>query len=284
MNEQSIITIGSNGFIGKHFCKAINSQYHTSRNNAPYYIDLKKPSLKSIPTHTLRFAIIAAACANIPYCENHPKETHQINVEGTLHLVELLLEKRIFPILFSSDYVFSGKEGSYLENSSTCPTTVYGKQKAELENRIHQISGGNHLILRLSKIYSLEAGDGTLIDEMAKNLTKGFPIRAATDQIFCPLVVDDLIAMTLKLAENNHKGLFNLGGKEKISRFQLAEKLATSLNIPKTKILPIRLNELNHSIFRPQNTSLISEKVFNLLGYTPISIDHAIKTISNIFS
>lgn len=282
MNEE-IIVIGSNGFIGKHFFKAINPKYYTSRKSSPYHIDLKNPSLDAISTESLRFAIIAAACPNIVYCEKHPDETYQTNVEGTLKLTELLLEKAIFPILFSSDYVFSGIEGDYLEDSSLSPTTVYGSQKAELENRIHQVSGGNHLILRLSKIYSLETGDGTLLDEMAKNLTTGLSVKAATDQIFCPLVIDDLVAVTLKLIENNHKGLFNLGGKDKISRFQLAERLATSLNISNTKVLPIQLNDLNPSISRPQNTSLISEKVFSLLGYTPISIEHAIHTISNHF-
>ncbi|QVL57843.1 MAG: sugar nucleotide-binding protein [Simkaniaceae bacterium] len=282
MNEEFIV-IGSNGFIGKHFCKAINPKYHTSRKDTPYPIDLNNPSLDAIPTESLRFAIITAACANIPYCEMHPDETHQTNVEGTLKLAELLLEKGIFPILFSSDYVFSGIEGNYLEDSPVCPTTVYGRQKAELENRIPPISGGNHLMLRLSKIYSLETGDGTLLDEMANNLTNGLSVKAATDQIFCPLVVDDLVAMTLKLLENNHKGLFNLGGTDKISRFQLAQKLATSLNISKEAIQPIQLNDLNPLISRPQNTSLNSEKIFNLLGYTPTSIEQAIHTISNHF-
>ena len=86
---------------------------------------------------------------------------------------------------------------------------------------------------------------------------------------------------SLKLIENNHKGLFNLGGRDKISRFQLAEKIATTLNVSKGNIHPIQLNDLNPLISRPKNTSLISEKVFSLLDYTPISIEHAIKTISN---
>ncbi len=280
MNEEFIV-IGSNGFIGKHLCKAIKPKYYTARKDAPYHIDLKNPSLDGIPTQPIRYAIIAAACANIADCENHPDETHQINVEGTLKLTKLLLNKGIFPILFSSDYVFSGKDGDYLENSSVEPTTVYGSQKAELENRIHNVSGGNHLILRLSKIYSLERGDGTLLDEMAHNLTQGLSLKAATDQIFCPLFIGDVVAVTLKLIENNHKGLLNLGGKDKVSRFQLAEKLAATLAVSKGKVHPIQLNDLNPLISRPTNTSLISERVFGLLEYTPISIDSAIKAVSN---
>lgn len=280
MNEEFIV-IGSNGFIGKHLCKAIKPKYYTSRKGAPFHIDLQAPSLDTIPTQSIRFALIAAACANIAYCEKHPDETHQINVKGTLKLTKLLLDQGIFPILFSSDYVFSGKDGDYLEDSSLGPTTVYGSQKAELESRIHNVSGGNHLILRLSKIYSLERGDGTLLDEMAHNLTQGLSLKAATDQIFCPLVIDDLVAVTLKLIENNHKGLLNLGGKDKVSRFQLAEKLATTLDVSKGNVNPIQLNDLNPLISRPTNTSLISEKVFSLLDYTPVSIDHAIKTVSD---
>lgn len=108
MNEEFIV-IGSNGFIGKHFCKAIKPKYYTSRKGSPYYIDLKAPSLNTIPTRSLRYALITAASANIAYCETHPDETHQINVEGTLKLTKLLLDKGILPILFSSDYVFFRK-------------------------------------------------------------------------------------------------------------------------------------------------------------------------------
>ena len=281
--DEEYVVVGANGLIGSHFCKVIKPKYYTSRSNAPYFIDLHHPSIDVLPTKSLRFAIIAAACTDIAYCEKYPDKTYQINVKGILTLVKLFLEQDILPILFSSDYVFSGKEGNYVEDSLLAPTTIYGNQKRELEKGIAQISDGNYLILRLSKIYSLEKGGGTLLDEIADQLIQEMPIKAAMDQVFCPLAVDDLVMVTLKLVAKRQRGLFNLGGKDKISRFELVKKMSTALGIAKGNICPIALNTFDRLVSRPQNTSLISDKVFNLLNYTPICIEDAIDKIARSY-
>ncbi len=281
--KKNILIIGSHGFIGKHLAKSIQPKYYTSRKGGPYTLDLAKPSLKTLPLNEISHGIIAAACTNIPYCEKFPQETHQINVQGTLDVVKELVDHGTFPIVLSSDYVFDGVKGDYTEASPLSPINSYGKQKAELECRIGEITNGNHLILRLSKIYSLERDDGTLLDEMASTLNKGLPLQVATDQIFCPLSIIDLVKIVLQLIENNHVGLYNLGSLDKVSRFHLAKTLASALKLPSTKVIPIQLNSLNPSFSRPLNTSLCSEKIFNLLDYTPLSVKQAITTIANNF-
>jgi len=168
--NRNLVVIGSKGFIGKHLTASLNPAIYTHHKESPYLVDLNTPNLKTLPLSTETHAVIAAGCANINDCNNPPEKTYAINVAGTLRIAKQCTELGLCPILFSTDYVFDGKEGGYTESSPTSPINAYGKQKAELEERIHDATGGNYLMLRLSKIYSTSIGDDSLLDEMMQTL------------------------------------------------------------------------------------------------------------------
>ena len=226
--------------------------------------------------------IIAAACCNIESCSKEPKKSYQINVEGTLELVRQSIERGLFPILFSSDYVFDGMDREYDESSKTAPLNPYGKQKEELEQRLPDYSKGNHLILRLSKIFSLEKGSGTLLDEMASELCKGRAVRAATDQLFCPLEIGDLMTFITLLLKQKARGLYNVGGSERVSRYDLALRVAKALGVSEAAVMPISLDELGGTV-RPKSTALSSQKLYNDTGFKPHELCHSIQSIAKLY-
>ncbi|MCB1110522.1 MAG: SDR family oxidoreductase [Chlamydiia bacterium] len=279
-NIKRPIVIGSGGFIGRHLVKTFNAQVYTHYRRAPFLLDLKAPSLESLPIKECTHAIIAAGCADINACTRLPEETHLINVKGTLELTKQCIEKGLFPVLFSTDYVFDGQAGDYTEESPLSPINVYGKQKAELEKCVTEITGGNHLILRLSKIYSTEKGSKTLIDEMVQHLIEGRPIRAAVDQVFCPLHVEDLMQCIKLLLEKGERGLFNCGGREKLSRYDLALKVAQALGVSEALVEPISLDHLEGSP-RPKATALSSDKLYKTVLVNPQTIDQSIRLLTS---
>lgn len=277
--DDKFIIIGSQGFIGHHLVKAFQPKLYTSHRNAPYQLNLKNPNLRLLPIKNQSHVIIAAGCANINDCEMHPQETHAINVTGTLNLVKQSIEMGLYPILFSTDYVFDGKSGDYTEFSPTCPINAYGRQKEELEKRIDEISNGNHLILRLSKIYSTTNGDASLIDEMMQAFMQKKVVRAATDQIFCPLHIEDLIIILKRLIKNNISGLMNVAGKEKVNRYQIASMVGETLNASTNLIIPISLDAIEGSP-RPKNTSLCCEKLYQSVTMEPQTLKFAIQQLA----
>lgn len=276
------IIVGSGGFIGAHLVRALSPLIYTHYKDAPYLLDLKKPSINSLPITNQSHVIIAAGCANVNYCTKHSEESYAINVEGTLELSKQCINRGLFPILFSTDYVFDGKTGGYSETSPTCPINSYGKQKEELEKRIDAVTNGNHLMLRLSKIYATDKGDSTLIDEMIQNLLKGEVIRAATDQIFCPLHIKDLIFILKTLVMQKEKGLFNVGTKETLSRYDLALKVARAINVSENNVKPISLDDLGGGP-RPKKTALTSDKLYNTVGIDPETIDTSIAALTSCY-
>ena len=57
-----------------------------------------------------------------------------------------------FIIYLSSHAVFNGEKAFYNHNDTTCPITVYGKHKNEVENYLTKNIKKNSCILRLTKV------------------------------------------------------------------------------------------------------------------------------------
>src|SRR5262249_31541601 len=155
--------------------------------------DLMAPDVGGLPLSGCRQAVIAAAITKVDACEADPEGTRRVNVLGTLALVRQLWDRDILPVFLSSDYVFPGTDPSgYGDSAQPCAATEYGRQKAEVEAALGT-SGRPHLVLRLSKVFGLQKGDGTLLDDMAAALAARRHIAAAFDQVFCPAWVRDVV-------------------------------------------------------------------------------------------
>jgi dTDP-4-dehydrorhamnose reductase len=239
------------------------------------YFDLLSPNITPLRlTETgHKEALIFAAITKIDRCEAEKDLTRKINVGGTLELIKQLVSEGIKPIFFSSDYVFDGISGNYADDAPTNPITEYGRQKAEVEARIDEITKGNYLIVRLSKVFSLNKGDGSLLDEMASALANGDTIRAAYDQIFCPTLISDVISAVAYLQSKGITGIINVCSQESWSRYDLAVLLAEKMGIERSRISKVSLDEIGFKANRPKNTSMIPKRLLaeKRITFTPIS-------------
>lgn len=263
--------MGAQGFLGEALFNAYRRAYPdligTHYHEGPYKkLDLSNPKLDTFDLRGYNYAIISAAIPNIRSCELDPVRTHQVNVEGTLKLAEMLIEKKITPVLFSTDYVFDGQTGLYNESSIPKPLNEYGKQKAQLEQLISQSFKNQCLMIRLSKIYSTQKGDRSLLDEMIHSLVNGTPIRAAYDQIFCPIEINDVVNAIMHLQNKDARGLYHVCGHEAITRLELAQMISKKLKIEENMIQRISLDDLKEPFIRPKNTGMINQKLCNETG------------------
>lgn len=274
--------IGAKGFLGAAFLRRLKSLQspvigtHHSDSQGFNVFDLASPQIGQWKGTS---AIVAAGVTNIRKCELEKEACRQKNVEGTLNLVDQLLHKGIKPILFSSDYVFDGEKGNYDEESKLNPLNEYGRQKAELETRLEKEYRGKYLLIRLSKVYGLEKGDGSLIDEMIQNFMRGQKIKAAVDQIFCPVFVEDVVDLVLQLDELDATGVFQIAGNERISRYDLARAVCKIGNYPANLIEPIVLRDLNEPFLRPCQTDMKNQKSLKTTGMKMTNLEFAIQQL-----
>lgn len=273
------IIVGSRGLIGKALINAWNPSIATDYKDSFHLLNLKSPSLESFPITNETHLIIAAGQTKPAICEAMPKETYAANVEGTLTLAKLAVKREMTPILFSTDYVFDGTLGRYYESSPHCPLNEYGRQKALLEENIADITGGNYLLLRLSKIFTTTPRDCSLLDEIFSKLQTSPSFLAATDQIFNPLHIDDLIKVIEALIEKKKTGIYNVGGKEPVSRYDLATMVCESLNLSKTRITPVSIDTFGKNL-RPKKTILETTKLYSEIKVNPTPLFDRIRDLS----
>ncbi|MFQ5406503.1 MAG: SDR family oxidoreductase, partial [Candidatus Micrarchaeia archaeon] len=96
--------------------------------------------------------ILSAAMTNVDLCESMSKECFNVNVEGTKRVVKLCEKHGSKLVFFSSDYVFDGKNGPYVEEDSPNPLSVYGSSKFEGEKIT--LSKEDSIVVRTTWIFS----------------------------------------------------------------------------------------------------------------------------------
>lgn len=283
---QMIILFGGTSYIGKNLSTRFSSQdrlltatYFNSPEKNMHYFDLQNPDIASIGIDLSRatHAVICSGITRPDDCKRDEKKSRKINVEGTKNLLEQLFQLKIFPVFFSSEYVFDGKKGNYSEEDKPCPCTVYGNQKKEIENYLLSCRESS-LILRLSKVFGMKPGDNTILTSTLEQLVQNKTIKCATDQIFSPTCIED-VANSLELAiAKKLTGLYNLASPEYFSRYELAVMLKSELQIKSGNVIPCSITDFKFLDNRPLNTSLNSEKLIKE-GASFTKIEECIKQL-----
>ena len=163
------------------------------------------------------------------------KKSIDLNIIGTCNIVKACSEKNIKLIYFSTNYVYPGKEGNYMESNSLLPVNNYAWSKLGGECAIRLYK--NSLILRLSMT------------------ERPFVHKAAFYDVRNSFMYHDEVAkILLKLL--NVKGILNVGGKNQ-SVYNFAK-----IENPKIKKIFLKNNK---KINMPFNSSINTEKLIKIL-------------------
>ncbi|MDC0529751.1 sugar nucleotide-binding protein [Pelagibacteraceae bacterium] len=231
-----------------------------------------------IEKYKINRVILLSAISDPDLCLKKKKYSNKLNVHKTKKLINILIKKNIYFIFFSSEYIFDGKIGNYQEHSKTKPNNLYGKQKLIIENFIKKKTK-NFSILRIGKTYGSNIKDKTLISNFLNELIKGKSFfKVANDQIFSPLFVGDLRKIVDLFLKKKIKGVFNVGGPQQLSRYEVLESVLKSLGKnfkAKIKLEKISLKDIITLDKRPLNVSMNIKKL-------KTKIKFKMKTISNI--
>ncbi len=215
-----------------------------------------------------------AALTNPNYCELHPEESFRVNVEATIHLAQLC-EKAQIPVVFTStDLVFDGDNAPYDEKDEPMPIMVYGRHKAKAEQQILALYD-KAIIARIPLIF----GNGGFMKNWVETLKNGGTLTAFTDEFRTMISATKAIEGLLLLLEKKLKGIWHLGGKESISRYDFAVKMAVAFNLPKDQIFPSIREKVEMPAARPADVSLDSWKAYEV-GFDPMRISDSLKKLN----
>lgn len=167
-------------------------------------------------------AIVLFAESNPDQCARNPTAARLLNVERTAAILDTLLARGVTPVFTSTESVFDGRKGNYVESDPPNPLMTYGRLKLEIERHLESKRA---TVARVARVVGTTPGDKTVFTNWVADLAAGRNIRVAADNRFSPIHVDDVADGLIRLIDRNLAGLFHLGNPEGMDRLQMLEIL-----------------------------------------------------------
>jgi dTDP-4-dehydrorhamnose reductase len=210
--------------------------------------------------------IHCAAMSGMAEAQANPALAHRVNVEVTGLLAELAAEIQF--VFLSSDLVFDGRKGNYVETDRVNPIHVYGETKVVAEQIV--LKNPCHLVVRTSINGGISRGGKRGFNEQLRLAWKTRQkMKLFTDEFRCPIFAGETARAVWELAAQNRVGRFHVAGAERLSRWQIGLLLAERWPELKANIEPGRAGDFPGPPRAP-DTSLNISKVQNVLS-TPLS-------------
>ena len=222
------------------------------------------------------FIVHTAAFTNVDLSEKLREDAWKINVKGVEYIAEAARAIDAHIIHISTDYIFDGKNGPYDENAIPDPLGYYGRTKLASENAL-RISGTFFTILRTNVLYGIAPNSRPdFVRWVVSSLRNKQEIKIVKDQIGNPTFIDDLVQAINKIIEFRKTGVYNIGGKEFLSRYDFTIKIADYFGLDKRLVIPITTEKLKQPARRPLKSGLLILKAETELGYKPHTINESL--------
>jgi dTDP-4-dehydrorhamnose reductase len=269
------VIIGASGLVGSHLLQTCQSRgwdvlgtYHTFAQ--PGLIPLKLTDSDEVRSLIQKsqpdVVFLPAFRSNVDYCEQNPEETYQINVVGCLNVAQATGDVGAKLVFYSSDYVFNGNAGPYLETDEAEPICVYGRQKLEVEQKIAELLE-NYLILRITVVYGYEAQAKNFVVRLITNLKNGQTMKVPQDQVGSPTLVDDIAEASCRLVEAGATGIFHVAGPDLMNRYQFAVEVAKVFGLSTENIVPVMTSDLGQVAPRPLKAGMRCDRLQQTLNW-----------------
>ena len=224
-----------------------------------------------------------AAIHFIPYCNQHPYESSNINIQGTMNLLDAAEKSKPKKILFASTAaVYPILDGAVTENHETGPMDIYGLSKLTGErlcNEFYLKTKITTIICRFFNAFGPNETNPHLIPEIQTQVNNG--LRKIKLGNLTPkrdfIHTYDMAAAVKTLIENIDSGIdiYNLGRGIEYSVTEIVAAFSRQIGEKiEIEVEPARVRKVERMHLLANVDKLTS------LGWEPkIGIDEGIKTL-----
>lgn len=209
--------------------------------------------------HPCDVLVQSAAYREPDFCEQHPAEAARLNRDAVGYLAKHLPADKVL-VFISTDYVFSGKQPPYTEDSPTDPVNVYGRLKAEAEQLA--LRHPKALVLRIPVLVGPDPDSSTrgFITQMADAVRSGKPQVIDHVLVRHPVWTADVARNLTWLLQNGKRGIWHVSSQQGGTRYELTLRVAAALGCSASHLQP------SHDVIprpapRPLNSRLSPAKL-----------------------
>ncbi len=146
-------------------------------------------------------------------------DLERVNVGGTRHVARAASSRGARLVHISTDLVFDGRKGSYVEPDPPAPITEYGRSKALAEEEVRN-AAGEAVIVRTSLIYSWKPKLDRHSRWLLERASAGERIDLFTDERRSPIWVESLAQAAIELVGLEYTGVLHVAGAQVLSRHE----------------------------------------------------------------
>jgi dTDP-4-dehydrorhamnose reductase len=209
--------------------------------------------------------INCAAQANVDAAEKQPEHAFRVNAEAAGELAELARSANVPMIHISTDAVFDGITGNYIESDTPNPLNTYAKSKLAGEQAVAQANPEAAIARVVFYGWSL-TGTRSLAEFFYNNLSAGKPVNGFTDMFFSPLYVAHLAQALLEMLQKRLSGIYHVYAPESLSKYDFGLRLAQEFGLDASLIRPISALDSDLFARRSLNLSMNTDKLRAALG------------------
>jgi dTDP-4-dehydrorhamnose reductase len=219
----------------------------------------------------------AAVLGRADLCQDRPSDAQAANALLPGRVAAACAQRGIRLVALSTDLVFGGDAPPYRESDPTRPLGVYGLTKAQGERAVLEAFPGA-AVGRVALVYGRgHGGRGTASESVAWALRAGRPVQLFTDEYRTPVDAWSVADAALRMLADAARGLFHLGGPERLSRWELGVRVARALALPESGLTAGVQADYRGKDPRAADVSLDNGRAREELGWLPRSVDEALR-------
>ena len=213
-------------------------------------------------------------------CERNKDACWMANVSATRFLLHAAEKAGSFFLFLSTDFVFDGLAGPYREDDPVNPINYYGASKAAAERIVKQAKIP-WAIARTVLVYGVadDPRRSNIIGWVKTNLEQKKKIKVVVDQWRTPTLVQDLAEGCKLIIDKKAEGVFHLSGKDMLTPYDMAEKVADYLELDKKLFEKVDASSFRQPAQRPAKTGFVIDKAEQALGFAPHSFEDGLKIV-----
>ncbi len=294
----TILVTGSNGLLGqkiiyalrnRHDVKCISTSRGENRMKAKdgylySSMDISDPSSVASVFEKYRPDVVinTAAMTNVDACENNRDEAWLLNVQSVEHIIVACKKYNSHLVHLSTDFVFDGRSGPYVETDEPNPLSFYAHTKYEGEKLIEK-SGISAAILRTIIIYGVvdDNSRSNVVLWALNSLKNEKSITVINDQFRSPTLAEDLADACVSAALKKATGIYHVSGREVMNILDIVRIVADFFELDQKYIIPTSSAELKQPAVRPPVTGFIITKAVRELDFTPRTFIEGLSHLKN---
>ncbi len=274
-----ILLTGGSGFLGWNFCKTLRFKHEISAfyfqhelflERCKFYkVDIRDRKLVFEMVKKIQPEVVvhAGAITSVQLCEQDRELAYSVNVEGTKNLLEASADVGAKFIYISTDLVYSGDGSYFTEDTLPEPKNYYAQTKLEGEEIVK--SYDNYIIFRLALMYGWgNVFTNSFSDWLHTELRAGRKVKVFIDQFRSPIyVIDAVMAIDELISKDIKNDVFNLGGSERISRYDFALKFVDVFGYSRDLVVPVPMDSVKTYLAKAKDCSLNISKIQSILSF-----------------